>query len=331
MCPPVRSDAILGRATVPQPRPIWRWKILTSDSAATSSKCEPLEADPAAELRLFPVADPLPRRPFIKWAGGKTRLLKHLLPYVPSRFNSYHEPFLGGGAMYFAVWNQAAGAMHLSDLNSELINTWRILRDHDILRLLDEFKQQDSESFYYEQRSRQPTDALEQAARFLYLNQTSWNGLWRVNRHGEFNVPWGQRPFRGLSADDLSAYRRLLQGVQLHIEDFRQALVRPIEGDFVYLDPPYLPLSDTSKFFFYTEKRFRRPDLTELAELCRELSERSVYWILSNRDTPLVRELFSFARICTLTTRRSVAAQNQRDVEAIDSPEAIILGTPGPK
>ena len=301
---------------------------MTSDSAAASSEYQSSDVA-SAELRLFPMAGALPRRPFIKWAGGKTRLLKHLLPYVPARFNSYHEPFLGGGAMFFAVWDRAHGAIHLGDLNNELIDAWRAIRDHDILRSLNDLKEQDSESFYYEQRALQPTDPIERATRFLYLNQTSWNGLWRVNRRGEFNVPWGQRPFRGLSAEDLSAYQRLLRATYLHVEDFREALTRPKEGDFVYLDPPYLPLSDTSKFFFYTEKRFRQHDLIELADLCRGLSERSVNWVLSNRDTPQVREIFGFTKVIRLTTRRSVAAQNQRDVEAIDSPEVIVLGSAG--
>jgi len=228
--------------------------------------------------------------------------------------------------MYFAVQHRANGEIHLADLNSELINTWRALRDHDIHHVLNRFKELDSQQFYYEQRDLQPSDPLERAARFLYLNQTSWNGLWRVNRHGQFNVPWGQRPFRGFSQDALKAYRYLLRGVNLYAEDFRRILERPKRGDFVYLDPPYLPLSDTSKFSFYTEKRFRANDLVELAEKCRELQERSVLWILSNRDTPLVRELFDFAEIVPLTARRSVAAQNRRDVEALDSPEVIVLG-----
>lgn len=279
-----------------------------------------------SEPQLFPTSETSPKRPFLKWAGGKTRLLKHLLPHVPLDFNSYHEPFLGGGAMYFAVQHRSSGEIHLADLNSELIDTWRALRDHDIHHLLHELKEHDSEQFYYEQRAAQPPDPLGRAARFLYLNQTSWNGLWRVNRYGEFNVPWGQRPYKGISRDSLGAYRHLLEGVNLHVQDFRQALERPEPGDFVYLDPPYLPLSDTSKFSFYTEKRFREPDLIELAECCRTLEAHSVSWIVSNRDTPLVRELFEFAEIVPLTAKRSVAAQNRRDVEAADSPEVIVLG-----
>ena len=112
------------------------------------------------------------------------------------------------------------------------------------------------------------------------------------------------------------------------VDDFREALARVAPGDFVYLDPPYLPLSDTSKFFFYTERRFRAPDLRALADVCRDLTDRGVAWVLSNRDTPLVREFFAFAEIVPLTARRSVAAQNRRDVEAIASPEVMVIGGP---
>jgi DNA adenine methylase len=230
--------------------------------------------------------------------------------------------------MFFALRARYSGTAFLSDLNEELINAWLVLCDQerDLRRALRHFEEQDSEDFYYEQRPRQPMNPVERAARFLYLNQTAWNGLWRVNRWGEFNVPWGQRHFRGYSADDMRGIRASLRGAKIELLDFRDSLSRPTMGDFVYLDPPYLPLSDTSKFFLYTEKRFREPDLRELAECCEELTARGVSWVLSNRDTGLVRELFGHARIIGLTARRSVAAQNRRDVEATESPEVIVVG-----
>lgn len=269
-----------------------------------------------------------PSKPFIKWAGGKTRLLPHLLPHFPEAFNSYHEPFLGGGAAFFAAAARRTGSAHLSDLSDELVNAWQVVREHGgrLARELKPYLESDSEEFYYSLRPLQPEDPVDRACRFLYLNQTSWNGLWRVNRWGEFNVPWGQRPFRGFSAEALDSYSALLQNVDVSLLDFREALSRARKGDFVYLDPPYLPLSDTSKFFLYTEKRFRAPDLRELAVACEDLSSRGVRWILSNRDTPLVRELFDHAEIIGLTTRRSVAAQNRRDVEPTDSAEVIVRG-----
>lgn len=270
----------------------------------------------------------VPNRPFLKWAGGKTRLLARLLPHVPSAFGNYHEPFLGGGAMFFAIRERASGLCYLSDLNEELINTWCVVRNQpsELFERLKTFKRRDSERFYYSLRPVQPTTSVDRAARFLYLNQTSWNGLWRVNRWGEFNVPWGQRDFRGMTSSELDTVRRVLKKTRIGVRDFRDALRLAKPGDFVYLDPPYLPLSETSKFFLYTEKRFREPDLRELADVCKDLSKRRVAWLLSNRDTPLVRELFDHAKIIGLTARRAVSAQNRRDVEKLDSPEVIIVG-----
>lgn len=268
-------------------------------------------------------------RPFIKWAGGKTRLLERLLPHVPGSIKNYHEPFLGGGAMFFAIQERVEGRSYLSDLNDELVNAWIVVRDapYELLERLAVMKANDSKDFYYQVRlGPESPSALDRAARFVYLNQTAWNGLWRVNRHGVFNVPWGARPFRGMTAKQLLGLRVALSRADIAGDDFRDALARVAPGDFVYLDPPYLPLSDTSKFFFYTERRFRAPDLQALADVCHGLTDRGVAWVLSNRDTPLVREFFAGDEIVPLTTRRAVAAQNRRDVEATASPEVIVIG-----
>jgi DNA adenine methylase len=267
--------------------------------------------------------------PFLRWAGGKTRLLRHLLPFVPEDFNGYFEPFLGGGAVFFAIRGRARGPIVLSDLNEDLINIWQIVRDQPeaFLDALAAYEGKNDEESYYEVREAQtPTEPIHRAARFAYLNQTAWNGLWRVNRWGGFNVPWGNRPFRGYDSDSLTRLSEVLQGVRIDIADFRDVLQRPSRGDFVYLDPPYLPVSDTSKFSGYTEKRFRAADLEELASICDELTKRGVAWVMSNRDTALVRELFADHEIARMTTRRSVAAQNRRDIEPTQSPETIVVG-----
>lgn len=269
-------------------------------------------------------------RPFLKWAGGKTRLLPKILPYVPATFDSYHEPFLGGGAMFFAIRDRIGGTAHLHDLNDVLINVWQVVQQDPagLAKALAYFKEGDSKDFYYGQRTAPPATRTGQAAWFLYLNQTAWNGLWRVNKWGQFNVPWGDRPFRGFDDDTLAHTSDALIGASITSEDFRVTLGKPKAGDFVYLDPPYLPISDTSKFYLYTEKRFRAPDLAELAGLCHELTDRGVNWIMSNRDTAQVRDFFPDSTIVRFTARRSVAAQNRRDVEAPMSPEALILGGP---
>jgi DNA adenine methylase len=267
-------------------------------------------------------------KPFLRWAGGKTRLLRALLPHFPNEFRSYHEPFLGGGSVFFAVRRRATGSYCLSDLNSELINAWQVVRaaPEEFLEAIESYRGRDSEKDYYVIRNEAPEGAVSRAARFFYLNQTSWNSLWRVNRWGVFNVPWGDRSFRGIDRADLLAVNAALHKTRIDELDFREALERPRRGDFVYLDPPYLPVSDTSKFAGYTEKRFRLASLADLAACCERLSRRGVSWVLSNRDTPSVRKLFSFGRVVALTTRRSVAAQNRRDVQPAASPEVIIIG-----
>lgn len=267
-------------------------------------------------------------KPFLRWAGGKTRLIGRILPHIPSEFRRYHEPFLGGGAVFFAVQSRAAQGAALSDLNNELINTWRAVRNRPnlFLKAIDEYYGQDLESHYYRIRDEQPRASIARAARFFYLNQTSWNSLWRVNRWGVFNVPWGDRPFRGISAAQVQTLSRTLQEVEINKRDFRESILDARKGDFVYLDPPYLPVSDTSKFSGYTERRFRKTDLEQLADHCLRLSRKNILWVMSNRDTALVRDLFSFAKIIRLTTRRSVSAQNRRDIEPVDSPEVIVVG-----
>lgn len=269
-----------------------------------------------------------PLRPFLKWVGGKTRLLPKILPYAPATFGDFHEPFLGGGAMYFALRQRISGVPHLHDLNDELVNVWqRVQQDPDaLLDAIAYYLENDSKEFYYEQRPAEPETLADRAARFVYLNQTSWNGLWRVNRWGKFNVPWGDRPFRGLARDVVLRTSDALIGATLTSDDFRETLTKPKAGDFVYLDPPYLPISDTSKFYLYTERRFRAPDLGELAMLCHDLTERGVHWMMSNRDTEQVRDMFPDNEIVRFTTRRSVAAQNRKDVEENNSPEALVLG-----
>lgn len=276
------------------------------------------------------------KKPFLKWVGGKTRLLPKILPYVPDSFINYHEPFLGGGAMFFAVQDRIQGRAHLTDLNEELINAWIAVRSHqDELRpLLAWYKEHDSKTFYYEVRATTAEGLVARAARFIYLNQTSWNGLWRTNsKTGAMNVPWGDRPFRGLTDEILIGLQNTLSIAEAHFGDFREACLRAEPGDFVYLDPPYLPVwsnSDekepTSKFNKYTSKVFGLADLQELADICAVLSDRGVRWVMSNRDNEQVRDLFPHADIIGFTTHRSVAAQSKRAVEARRSPETIIIG-----
>ncbi|HHT8833667.1 TPA: DNA adenine methylase [Burkholderia cenocepacia] len=284
------------------------------------------------------IADSKPIKPFVRWAGGKSRLLPRILPYVPSRIKNYYEPFLGGGAVFLACASRVSGRSYLADLNKHLIAAWVAMRDHqsELRPLLEWYLKNDSKEFYYEVRSTTASSCtVEKAARFLYLNGVSWNHLWRENsRTGAMNVPWGDRRFKIIDDRVMKSVGALLARADIVAADFRGVLDSALPGDFVYLDPPYLPVfsrpdvekEPTAKFNKYTAKTFEASDLVALSEVCAELSRRGVRWVMSNRDTESVRSLFPDAEIVRFTTHRSLAAQSRREVEAHQSPEAIIVG-----
>jgi DNA adenine methylase len=282
-------------------------------------------------------ADQPPIKPFIRWVGGKSRLLPRILPHVPETIQNYYEPFLGGGAVFLACASRISGRARLADLNGHLVAAWIAMRDHQVeLRvLLDWYLANDSKEFYYIIRSKDPISLVEKAGRFLYLNGVSWNHLWRENsRTGAMNVPWGDRQFRRIDEITMKTIGNLLSRADISAADFRSVLSGASAGDFVYLDPPYLPVfsqpdvekEPTAKFNKYTAKTFELPDLVELADICSDLSRKGVRWMMSNRDNEAVRELFPEAEIIRFTTHRALAAQSRREVEAHQSPEAIIIG-----
>jgi DNA adenine methylase len=211
------------------------------------------------------------------------------------------------------------------------------MRDHqcELRTLLDWYLANDSKELYYEVRSAAPTSFVEKAARFLYLNGVSWNHLWRENsRTGAMNVPWGDRRFKRIDEATMTAIGNILKRASIVAADFRKVLESATSGDFVYLDPPYLPIftrpnvekEPTAKFNKYTAKTFELPDLVDLANICAKLSRRGVRWVMSNRDTESLRDMFPDAEIIRFTAHRSLAAQSRREVEAHQSPEAIIIG-----
>ncbi|BCL85516.1 DNA adenine methylase [Ralstonia pseudosolanacearum] len=282
--------------------------------------------------------DSKPIKPFIRWVGGKSRLLPRILPHVPTSIKNYYEPFLGGGAVFLACAARVSGRSHLADLNEHLVAAWVAMRDHqsELRPLLDWYLKNDSKEFYYEVRSTTtPSCPVEKAARFLYLNGVSWNHLWRENsRTGAMNVPWGDRRFKSIDDITMKSVGDVLARADIVAADFRVVLESATRGDFVYLDPPYLPVfsrpdvekEPTAKFNKYTAKTFEMSDLIALAEICADLSQRGVRWVMSNRDAESVRSLFPDAEIVRFTTHRSLAAQSRREVEAHQSPEAIIIG-----
>lgn len=276
-------------------------------------------------------------KPFIRWVGGKSRLLPRILPHVPNTIVNYYEPFLGGGAMFLACAQRVSGRSHLADLNEHLISAWIALRDHqaELRPLLARYQANDSKEFYYRVRAEVPNSLIERAARFLYLNGVSWNHLWRENsKTGAMNVPWGDRRFKCIDDLTFELIRNQLVGADIRSADFRDVLSGASSGDFVYLDPPYLPVfskpdsekEPTAKFNKYTAKTFELDDLLDLVSICRDLNARGVRWVMSNRDTDSVRELFTDCEIIRFTTHRSLAAQSRREVESHQSPEALIIG-----
>ncbi len=246
-----------------------------------------------------------PPRPFLKWAGGKRQLLRELLPLAPDRFAGYHEPFLGGGAFFFALAAQGRiAAAALNDWNPELIHVYRVVRDRvdDLIAALaaHERAYQDApsrEAYYYAVRAAEPSTDLDRAARFIFLNRTCYNGLYRVNRGGRFNVPFGRYANPAIcQAPRLRAARGALRSVTaLTCDPFEVALARVQPGDFVYLDPPYYPLSRTASFTGYTRGGFLFEDHERLAREFRRLDRIGARVLLSNSYHEAIERLYTGA------------------------------------
>jgi len=267
---------------------------------------------PSAALTLPPGAEPGPATPFLKWAGGKTSLLPELMKHVPGRLRRYHEPFVGGGAMFFAIAPRRAV---LSDANGELIHCWRQVRDdaHGVLDALS--------AHVYERARFEAVRALdplrlppaERAARFIYLNKTCFNGLWRVNRAGRFNVPFGRYKNPTFHHPGLLLRAsHALRGVQIHRAPFEIALQRAEPGDFVYLDPPYDPVSQTASFTSYTRDAFTWADQERLAAECAALDRRGVRFLLSNSATPRIRALYRGFEQRVVRAPRHISCKGER-------------------
>jgi DNA adenine methylase len=254
--------------------------------------------------------------PFLKWAGGKTQLLSTFDEYFPDRFERYFEPFLGGGAVFFRMNAREDGVTaHLSDLNDELINCYSVVRDN-VEQLIKALKKHRNESDYYYGVRAMDTSRMTpvaRAARLIYLNKTCFNGLYRVNRKGEFNVPFGSyKNPRTCDEDNLRAASDALRNARVEHKPFENALKTAKKGDFVYLDPPYQPLSATSSFTSYTSKCFGELDQKRLAEVFAELDRRGCKVMLSNSDNEFVRELYKQFRLETVYANRAINCRADR-------------------
>lgn len=235
--------------------------------------------------------------PIVKWAGGKGRLLAQYEPYLPTQFKRYFEPFAGGAALFFWLRNQRGLKFPatLNDSNGELVNCYQVVQQQPqpLLARLRQLAEQHSPEFYYQVRAQQPEDPVERAARLIYLNKTCYNGLYRVNSKGGFNVPIGRYKDPSIVQDDkIGAAHKALQGVTLNNLGFEEAALAARKGDFVYFDPPYQPLTATSNFTSYTKDQFGMEQQCHLAEVFKQLVKRGCYVLLSNSDSELVRNLY---------------------------------------
>lgn len=249
---------------------------------------------------------------FIKWAGGKTALLKQFDEFLPDKIERYMEPFLGSGAMFFFV-KQEYGPKKclLSDINGDLINCFAVVRDRakELTPLLEKHRNNHSQEYYYKTRKSNGTlSDVERAAKFIYLNKTCFNGLYRVNSKGQFNVPIGsyRRP-KIYNEDSLVKASGLLAGAKLTAMPFEDVLNFAKAGDFVYLDPPYFPLSKTSSFTSYTKTAFGEKEQRGLCAVFRKLDKLGCKVMLSNSAHTFIKKLYKDFRIETVSANRLIS------------------------
>ncbi len=246
----------------------------------------------------------------LKWAGGKGRLLPELLARLPASFGAYHEPFVGGGALFFALVGAGRlGRVYLSDANAALIDVYLALRD-DVEGVIAALRHHRYErDHFYRVRAQQPEELSlpERAARVIYLNKTCYNGLYRENSTGQFNVPFGRYVNPTICDEpNLRAAAAALQGVDISRRRFDSVLDYAKPGDFVYFDPPYVPLSSTANFTSYDRAGFGPDDQRQLRDVFAELGRRGVRAMLSNSDTPFVRELYAGFHVEQVLAARAV-------------------------
>ncbi len=249
--------------------------------------------------------------PFLKWAGGKRWLLSKQAVVFPEIINidRYFEPFLGGGAVFFHL--QPTNGC-LSDVNQDLVNSYIIVRDKwaDLIEVLSKYNKQHNNEFYYRMRATKPRTPLQKAARFIYLNRTCWNGLYRVNKRGEFNVPIGTKTKVLLDADNFQGLSGLLNQMDIEACDFEITIDKANEGDFVFIDPPYTVKHNLNGFVKYNENIFSWEDQIRLKKCISRAIERGVLVLLLNADHNSIRTLYKGVGKMVSLERPSVIAGN---------------------
>jgi DNA adenine methylase len=254
-------------------------------------------------------------KPFLKWTGGKRQLLPVIKEFIPKQFDTYYEPFVGAGAVLFSMQPQKA---IINDVNSELINCYHAIakQPEELIALCQKHKESNSQDYYYKMRSLDRCDdfnklsAVERAARIIYLNKTCFNGLFRVNSKGQFNVPFGSYQNPTIAEEEaIKTVSKYLNKADVSIEigDFEDTVSTCNQGDFIYFDPPYHPLSDTSSFTGYSADGFTQLDQVRLRDICNNLVDRGCQVLISNSDTEFIRSLYSNSRYEIIEVKASRA------------------------
>jgi len=260
-------------------------------------------------------------KPFVKWAGGKRQIIDKLKQYIPDEFNTYYEPFVGGGALLFELSPKNAV---INDSNKELMNVYSVLCNEEKFKkmcsVLNSYEANHSEEFFYELRNKDRNKKTfnrlsdyTRAARTIYLNKACFNGLYRVNSKDEFNVPFGKKTkvntYDGSNLITVSNYLTM-NNVKIQCVDFEESVKTAKKGDFVYFDPPYD--SDTTTFNSYTEEGFGKDEQRRLATVFKDLDERGVYVMLSNHNTILVKELYKDYHIYVIEAKRNINSNGKK-------------------
>ena len=281
-----------------------------------------ITAKATQELLELAVSPRKPPQPFLRWAGGKRRLTGLLIQAFPTEFdprvNRFFEPFIGGGALMFATGNRSSDLfipgknVFINDSNPDLVIVYKVIKYHlpELLKVLKKLSKNLGKEEFERIRSSSPRTEIARAARFIYLNKTCFNGLWRVNSSGQFNVPWGKlvNPLI-FDQENLEACSKRLIGAKISCGSFTQAVKTAKKGDLVYFDPPYLPLSPSSSFSQYAKDNFNTRDHEKLAEVISNLTDRGVSVILSNSDTPETRRIFDkLLTLRQISVNRSISA-----------------------
>lgn len=252
---------------------------------------------------------------FVKWAGGKLQLIDQFKSFFPDKFNSYFEPFVGSGAVAFYILQKyKPKRVVLSDINEELINAFNVIKNNveDLIAKLNEHKEnhtKNDKTYFYKMRVLNPSTLthLERAARFIYLNKTCFNGLYRVNSKGQFNVPIGSYKNPDIvQADKLRRISNLLKTVKIKVMSFEKITDLAKKGDLIYFDPPYYPLKTGKSFTAYTKNNFLEKEQEKLAEVFTQLNKKGCKVMLSNSDTKFIKELYKDYSVNTVKATRMI-------------------------